>query len=103
MILRIAGRIDYQTVDGLHKALEKSLQDGRTRIVLNLTEAMIIDSSGISAMIRALLKARSYGGDVKLTGMQENVLGLFHSSSLQATFEIYQSQEDAASAFVQRG
>lgn len=97
--LNVTGRVDYQTVDSLHNAFEKTLQSGRTRIVLNLAEALLIDSSGISTMIRALMRARSYGGDVKLAGMRDNLLSLFHTSSLQVTFEIYPSSEAAASAF----
>ncbi|MBL8020805.1 MAG: STAS domain-containing protein [Leptospirales bacterium] len=97
--LNVTGRVDYQTVDSLQNAFEKSLQSGRTRIVLNLADALLIDSSGISTMIRALMRARSYGGDVKLAGMRDNLLSLFHTSSLQVTFEIYPSNEAAASAF----
>ena len=53
-------------VDGLCQTMEEALGNGDTRIVLNLAEVSMIDSSGIGLLVRFLASTKQRGGSIKL-------------------------------------
>ena len=53
-------------VDGLRQAMEEAIGNGDTRIVVNLSEVSMIDSSGIGLLVRFLASTKQLGGNIKL-------------------------------------
>ena len=53
-------------VDGLRQTREEAFGNGDTRIVMNLSEVPMVDSSGIGLLVRFLALAKQQGGNVKL-------------------------------------
>lgn len=79
--------------------LEELKDAGKTKIVIDLSKADFMDSSGIGTLIGALTTMRKVGGDVKLACMKERIKNLFLLTRLLGpVFEDYDTVEDAAAS-----
>ncbi len=67
-------------------------------VVLQLDHVEFIDSSGLGAMVRLIQAARAKGGDVKLSGVPENIRKTMEMTRLLPQFETYDSVEEAITA-----
>lgn len=65
-VLKLSGRIDAFTVAGLRETQETLLAQGAKRFIVDLSEVAFLDSSGMSALVVLLKRARQAGGDVAL-------------------------------------
>ena len=59
----------------LQMLVDKVLQAGTSKILLNLTEVPIIDSMGIGEIVRAFKRVQEAGGTLKVVGVTDRVYG----------------------------
>jgi anti-sigma B factor antagonist len=79
--------------------LEEIKEAGKTKVIIDLSRADFMDSSGIGILIGALTTMRKVGGDVKLACMKERIKNLFLLTRLLGpVFEDYDSVEEAAAS-----
>jgi len=79
--------------------LDELKDAGKTKIVIDLSKADFMDSSGIGTLIGALAAMRKVDGDVKLACMKERIKNLFLLTRLLGpVFEDYDTVEDAAAS-----
>lgn len=79
--------------------LEELKDAGKTKIVIDLSKADFMDSSGIGTLIGALSTMRKVDGDVKLACMKERIKNLFLLTRLLGpVFEDFDTVEDAAAS-----
>ena len=79
--------------------LEELKDSGKTKVVIDLSKADFMDSSGIGALIGALTTMKKVDGDVKLAGMKERIKNLFLLTRLLGpVFEDFDTVEEAAAA-----
>jgi anti-sigma B factor antagonist len=81
--------------------MEHAIQNGDTRILINMAEVPIVDSSGIGVLVRCHTSARKRGGGVKLVQPQNYTLKTLKMVGLLDLFEIYETEEDAVASFQQ--
>ena len=62
------GRLDMATAGDFKKLVTANVDQGRTRIVVDLSRLIFLDSSGIGALISALRTTRQAGGGLSLVG-----------------------------------
>jgi anti-sigma B factor antagonist len=67
-------------------------------LVLQLEQVGFVDSSGLGALVRLVTKARAAGGDIKLCGLQPQVLKTLQMTNLLTLFETYDSVAEAIMA-----
>jgi anti-sigma B factor antagonist len=84
---QICGRIDIDSSPALRAQLLTALQaPGCNVLTLDVSAVTHIDSSGVATLIEALRIARSHDADLKLTGLQGRLLGLFQSTGILSLF-----------------
>ncbi len=86
-------------VDGLRQVMEEALGTGETRIVLNLAEVPMIDSSGIGLLVRFLASARKRGGNIKLVNPSNFAVQTLRLVGVLNLFEIFEDDETAVESF----
>ncbi len=64
-------------------------------VVLGLDQVNFIDSSGLGALVRLVSSARAKGGDIKLSGLQQQVRKTMEMTHLLSLFETYDSEAEA--------
>jgi anti-sigma B factor antagonist len=99
-ILDLKGRI---RINGgavlLHKAIRCLLDEGKTKILLNLASVTHIDSSGLGELISSHVTLSNKGGQIKLTHLTERVRDLMTITKLLTVFDVYDNEPDALASF----
>ncbi|HUL33510.1 MAG TPA: STAS domain-containing protein [Candidatus Eisenbacteria bacterium] len=99
-IVDLSGRISLG--DGsalLRKTVRDLLEEGKTRIVLNLGDVNYIDSSGIGELVSGFTAVRNRGGELKLLNLTKKVNDLLQLTKLFTVFEVYNEESTAVGSF----
>jgi anti-sigma B factor antagonist len=86
-------------VDGLRQILEESLANQDTRIVLNLAEVSMIDSSGIGLLVRFLALTKQQGGSIKFVQPSKFAVQTLRLVGVLNLFEIFDNDDAAVDSF----
>lgn len=103
VVIQITGKF-LGSIEGpaFKDELEELKRKGQTKVVVDLSKADFMDSSGIGTLIGALTTMKKAGGDVKLAGMKERIKNLFLLTRLLGpVFEDYDTVEEAAKSMNQ--
>lgn len=65
-VLRVAGELDLMTSPALRRRVHDAVADGRHRLVLDLSEVVFCDSSGVGVLIATRRLIRSCRGRLRL-------------------------------------
>jgi anti-sigma B factor antagonist len=99
-VVDIGGRITLGEGSALlRKTIRELLDDGRTKIVLNLADVNYIDSSGIGELVTAFTTVKKAGGDLKLLYLTKKVHDLLQLTKLFTVFEVYSDENSALRSF----
>jgi anti-sigma B factor antagonist len=77
VVVRFTGALTLGT--SLHAAdaqLQKTLNEGATKIVLDMTGVPYMDSAGLGALVQASGIAKQKGGELRLCGVSQRVADL---------------------------
>ncbi len=86
-------------VDGLRQACLDLMNEGDTRLVVNLSEVPMIDSSGIGVLVRTLTQAKQHGGALKLVNPSKFALQTLKIVGLLSLFELFDDETQAIQSF----
>jgi anti-anti-sigma factor len=89
-ILDLRGRWTIDDGELLNSHLQSLVGDGVRKFLLNLVDVTLIDSSGVSSMVRMRTSLRRRGGDVRLLRPSQHamdVLRVLHLLDMIPTFE----------------
>jgi len=95
------GRLDHTSVPPLESTLTQLLTAGHTRLVVDLSRANYINSSGLRVLASAWRTARQRGGDVHLCGLNDRLTEIFQMVGFQQIFQMHPTPADAANAIVE--
>lgn len=98
-VLKINGRLDSVSAAELKGRIVAMPMHGKRNVVVDMQGVDFIDSSGVSALVAALYNMREYDLQLKLSGLQENVLISFQIIKLDKVFSIYPGVNEALSSF----
>jgi anti-anti-sigma factor len=99
-VLDLKGRLVLDEGDTvLRECLNRLIQEGRLKIVLNLGDVSYIDSCGIGVLIAKFVSFRRKGGDVRLLHVTSRSLHLLEISKLVDVFRMFDSEADAVASF----
>jgi len=99
-ILDLSGRITIGEGDiQLREAVRGLLEQGKTKILLNLAAVSTLDSSGIGELVSSYMTTTSRGGKLKLLNLPPKVQDLLMITRLITVFEVYDNEAEAVSSF----
>src|SRR3954452_25043154 len=84
-VIAVTGDLDLSSAPEVRRAVGAALGEGERLIVIDLTGADFVDSSGLGALAWAQLRARAAGGDMRVAGAHDDVrraIGLAHLDSV---------------------
>jgi anti-sigma B factor antagonist len=93
-LIRITGR-----TRGLHKSIRGLIAEGKTRILLNLSQVTHIDSSGLDELVASCVTVNIKGGEIKLLHLTEQLREVISTANLSGIFDIYNNEHDAIASF----
>ncbi len=106
---RQAGDITVLDMDGkitigegsvaLRSAIRRLLEEGKTKILLNLAGVGYIDSSGIGELVSSYTAIGKENGQLKLLNLTEKLRDLLAITKLLTVFDVYESESEALNSF----
>jgi len=90
-----------QETDDLGRALMDEAAGGNTRLILNLTDCLALNSIAIGVLMRAYANYRGRDGQIRLVGMSRRLLDLFTMTRLIQLFDHHDTEEQALAAFAE--
>jgi len=99
IIITLPGEsLDASNAKDLKQNLEPILTQNN-KVIFDLSELRFVDSSGLGAILSSLRQLNNSGGDLKLSGITKQVRVLFELVRMSKIFDIFDTKEEALSAF----
>lgn len=95
----VVGCLDSHTVVGFEKSLHNLLDEGVSRVLVDLSELSYISSAGISALMGLTHRLRKASGDLVLLRPTEKVHRVFRTLGFTNIFKIVENEQEVTSVF----
>jgi anti-sigma B factor antagonist len=96
-------KVDGQLIVGNRQELKElvfaALDKGERRILIDFSQTGYIDSSGLGALVSISKRVREAGGELRLSGLNEDLRSLFELTKLDTLFAIAETPQQALSSF----
>jgi anti-anti-sigma factor len=101
-ILDVSGRATIgESADSMSRELQKLVAAGNRKVVVNLALVTQIDSTGLSALVRAFVSLDRSGGAMKLLRPNGNVRHVLELTRLIRSIPTFEDETVALDSFVQ--
>ena len=99
-IVRLRGKLNLgAALDRANETLKDLVNAGESRLLLDLQEVPMIDSSGIGLLVRYLTAAKQHGGSLKLLNPSKFALQTLKLVRVLSLFEVFEDQQAAVASF----
>ncbi len=93
-VLQIRGELDAVSVPEIRGTLDRLAADGIKRVIVDLGDLRLIDSSGVGALVSLYKRVGALGGRVSVRGLRDQPLAIFRLLKLDRVL----APEDAVAA-----
>jgi anti-anti-sigma factor len=94
-ILTVAGRIDTATAPALEQAINKEIENGNKKILLNFSAVTYISSGGLRVLLATAKKLKNPGDRFALCSLAAEVNKILKLAGFTSIFSIYPSEGEA--------
>jgi anti-anti-sigma factor len=94
-VIKVQGSMDIESAPQIAAFIERQMDAGHTRLVVDLAGVDYTSSAGLRALLGSVKEARRRGGDLRLCSIGENVLKVLTLSGFTSIVKHY---PDASSA-----
>ncbi len=101
-IHRFPLNVNKEQTTGLLEALRREAELERPCFVLDCSRLKSIDDRGMFLLLACLEEAMKCNGDLRLAGLQPQVLKRLREAGISSLFEIFATTEGAARSFQKR-
>ena len=99
-LVKMKGRIDSQTAQGLKDTFNAITDEGRFRIVFDMSEVNFISSIGIWVLLDTQKTCKRYNrGELVITGINEKIRYTLDLAGLIHFFKIYDNVLEAVGSY----
>lgn len=98
-IVAISGSVDGLTAETLLSTLQSHVEDGHTRLVVDLAAVEYTSSAGLRALLATVKEARRRGGDLRLAQINPNVRKVLELSGFVTILKIFAEVDEAVESY----
>lgn len=88
-VLSLKGSIDAMTAPKITEYIQGLVAQGHTRLVADLSGVDYTSSAGLRVLLGAIKETRSQGGDMRLVGVQPDVMKVLNLSGFTNILKMY--------------
>jgi anti-sigma B factor antagonist len=77
------------------------LQQGQTKLLLNLGDVSYVDSAGLGAIVHSYVTVKNQGGALKLVNVTNRLKDLLSITKLLLVFETFDDEAEAVDSFAE--
>jgi anti-sigma B factor antagonist len=90
-VVKISGEIDAYSTARLRQQLVGISQAGHHRLIIDMTNVPLMDSSGLGVLVGAMKRARANRGDVCIIGAGDRIVQTLRITGLTQVFPAFGS------------
>jgi len=94
-VVDVEGQLIVGNRQELKQKVLEELEGGERRFVVDFQQTGYIDSSGLGVLVSLSKKIREQGGELRLSGLNEDLRTLFELTKLDTLFRITTTKEEA--------
>ena len=98
-ILSLKGSIDAMTAPKITEHIQGQVAKGNIKIVADLTGVDYTSSAGLRVLLGAIKETRAQGGDLRLTGVQRDVLKVLNLSGFTNILKMFDNADAAVASY----
>ncbi|MCK5521402.1 MAG: STAS domain-containing protein [Candidatus Marinimicrobia bacterium] len=98
-IVTIEGNVDTNSAPEVKSGLDKIINSGASKLILDLQLMDYISSAGLRILLITGKQLKGSNGELRLSRMNESVKDVFDISGFSSIFNIFDSVEDAQKDF----
>ncbi len=98
-VLQVEGQLIVGNRQELKELVQSALEQGERRLLIDFSRTGYIDSSGLGALVSISKKIREAGGELRLSGLNEDLRSLFELTKLDTLFAIAETPQQALASF----
>lgn len=96
VVLHVRGEVDSYSAPGLRGAIQKQIDAGRYRLIVDLSGVPFLDSSGLGVLVGGYKRARMHvGGRFAVVGADKRIMNVFRITGLVRVLPVYESIDAA--------
>jgi anti-sigma B factor antagonist len=88
-VIALSGRLNGASAPEFKHEIKRIVDAGRSKLVLDMSGVVFVDSSGLSALISGLKSAREAGGFFRLACLRDQPASVIKLMMLDRIFDIY--------------
>ena len=94
-VVSVAGEIDLFTAPEFKQRVSAPIDEGRTHVIVDLTETTFIDSSSLGVLIGAHRRLRRLEGALVIVCSNDAIIKTFRITGLDGVFTIVERLDEA--------
>ena len=98
-VVSIEGSLDTNTSKEADDQLTKLVDEGRVKLLIDLTNLDYISSSGLRILVATSKKLKPLKGEMRICGLNETVNEVFEISGFTMIFNVLKTIEEAKTGF----
>ncbi len=98
-LLAFEGRLDTQTSPDAQRQLTRLIEEGETKILVNLEKLDYISSAGLRVLLIVAKQLRTTDGELRICNLNEVVKEVFDISGFDMILPIFASESEALEGF----
>jgi anti-sigma B factor antagonist len=95
MVLSVNGRVDTSTAPQLEQAINREIEGGNRKILLDFSAVSYISSGGLRVLLATAKKLKNPGDKFGLCSLSPEVLKILKLAGFTSIFSIYPSEGEA--------
>ncbi len=99
VLLCLKGNLDALTATELRPTIDELVANHQIKVILDLKDLTLIDSSGVGAIVSLFKRVRMLGGDVKIARLANQPKEIFRLLRLDRAFDLFDTIEEAQGKF----
>jgi anti-sigma B factor antagonist len=99
VVVKVDGQLIVGNRHELKDLIQSALDGGARRMLIDFSGTGYIDSSGLGALVSISKRVREAGGELRLSGLNEDLRSLFELTKLDTLFTISETPGQALTSF----
>ena len=99
VVIHARGFINAHTVRQFEQEIERAMESGRNRIVINGSGLSYIASAGLGVIMGHIEDVRAKDGDIRLTSLNETVFSIFEVLGFDQVCRVFDSEEEGVASY----
>ena len=98
-IVDLTGHLNSFASGALREAVNRLLQQGRKRVLLNAGGLLYLDSSGVGELVQSYMRVIKAGGEMKVVGLTPKIEEILKITQLYRVFPEFHDEQTALQSF----